>query len=280
MNSPAPRRVIAGVAEAQPATLRFAIDEARRSGLDLEVVHCAGYVNYSSRVLDQIYFENWHEAAEHVLHEARQTVWGSFEPLRSHFRMADRPPVDELLDLSKDAAEIVVGSDNPSWFSRMLSPAVAQTVARTAHCPVVVVPEFSTATIRPRGVVVGIEGTRPEENLLRYAFEHADHMGRELLVVHALPVDAAFDEVEAHQIAVAEALAGWGEKFPDVAVTRQFVPGLPTRVCARATQRAELVVVGQPHHRAIPFATDSPMSNALLKRAHGPIAVVPDAVSW
>lgn len=273
-------RVVVGLAEAQPATLRFAIDEAHRLGLDLEVVHCAGYANYAARTLDRLHFENWLEAAEKVLDDARTSVAREFKPLGTHYRLSDMAPVDELLTSSRDAALIVVGSDNPSWFSRMLGPAVSQTVAREARCPVIVVPELAAPTAPLTGVVVALEGSGPEEHVLRYAFEYADQRSCDMHIVHALPVDAWVDEVNAHEAAIAEALAGWGEKFPDVSVTRKLTSGEPSRVCARATMRAELVVVGQPRKSPVPFAVDNPMTNALLARARGPVAVVPDPLSW
>jgi nucleotide-binding universal stress UspA family protein len=265
-----------GIAEDQPATLRFAIDEARRSGLELEVVHCAGYGNRIGRVIDQIYFENWLEAAEHVLDGARAVVSRELDPPTARYRMSGHAPIDELLQVSTEAAEIVVGSDRTSWFAGRLSPAVSRTLAFTASCPVVVVPERRSAPLLGHGVVVGIEGTRPEEHVLRYAFERAEHMGHELHVVHALPVHSWVGEAEAHEAAVSEALAGWSEKFPDVSVVRRFVQGEPTAVCTRATMSAELVVIGQPHGDRIPFGLDKPMTHALLERANGPVAVVPD----
>lgn len=279
MDEPTRARIVVGIVEAQPATLRFAIEEAHHFRLDLEVVHCAGFANYATRVIDQIYFENWLEAAEHVLNDARGSINRALEPPKSHFRMSDHAPVDELLHAATTAAEIIIGSDNPSWFARMLGPGVSQIVARAAVCPVVVVPENAPESARARGVVVGVEGSQPEEHVLRYAFEHADRGGRELLVVHALPSDAWVNEVETHQAAIAEALAGWSEKFPEVKVTRRFVGGFPSRVLARATMNAELVVVGQPRPSLIPFAMDRPMLHELLKQARGPIAIVPDALS-
>lgn len=269
------KAVVAAIAEEQPATLRVAIDEAHRAGLDLEVLHCAGYTDYATRVIDQIYFENWIEAAEHVLDQARASVAREPNPPKVRYRMSDHAPLDELLEVSTEAAEIVVGSDSP-WLTRVLSPAVSRNLAFTASCPVVVVPERAPAPPWAHGVVVGIEATHSEEHVLRYAFEHANQMGHDLLVVHALAADASAGEIEAQEAAVAEALAGWGEKYPDVNVTRRFVQGKPPRVCARATMSAELVVVGQPHGAQIPFGFSKPMTDALLRRACGPVAVIPD----
>jgi len=269
-------RIVVGIAEPQPATLRFAIDEARLSGRGLEVVHCAAYANYATRVLDQVRFGNWLQAAEYALNSARATVSDELDPPETVYRMSDQPPVDEFLRVSVDAAEIVLGSDHPSWISWNLSPAVSRTLAFTAHCPVVVVPERMATQGRSCGVVVGIEGVGLEDHVVRYAFEQADRRGGTLVAVHAVPVNSWAGEIEAQEAAVAEALAGWSEKFPDVVVTRKLVQGVPTRVCARETANAELVVIGQPRGSQVPFGLEQPMSHALLQRATGPVAIVPD----
>lgn len=269
-------RIVVALAQEQPATLRFAIDEARRAGLELEVVHCAGYANHVARTIERIYFDNWLEAAEDLLDDARAVVSGESNPPMARYRISTHSPLDELLEISTEAAEIVVGSDDPTWFARVLGTAVSRTLAFTALCPVVVVPEQTATPGRAHGVVVGIEGIGPEDHVLRYAFDHADHLGRELRVVHALPPDTWAGESEAREAVVAEALAGWGEKYPDVKVSRKLVRGEPGVVCARATRGAELVVIGQPHGSQIPFGFDKPVSDNLLRRAVGPVAIVPD----
>lgn len=271
--------IVVGIAEAQPATLRYAIDEARRFHVDLEVVHCAGFVNYAARVIDRIHFEDWREAAEHVLSDARTSINRGFDPPSSRFRMSDHAPVDELLQAATGAAEIVVGSDNPSWFARMLGPGVSQIVARAAICPVVVVPEYAPESLRVGRIVVGLEGSRPEEHVLRYAFEQASRRGCELLAIHALPSGAWPGEIKAHEACIAEAIAGWQEKFPEVRAARNFVEGVPSRVLARATLNAELVVVGQPGPNLAPFVLDRPTAHGLLNQARCPIAVVPEPLS-
>lgn len=279
MSDPIRPHVVVGIAEAQPATLRFALDEARCFKLDLQVVHCAGYVNHSTRTVDQIYYEDWREAAERVLAGARASIGHELDPPKPTYRVSDHGPVDELLQTSTRAAEIVVGSDNPSWFARMLGPGVSQIVARAAVCPVVVFPEHQPESPRAHGVVVGIEGAQPEEHVLRYAFEHADRRSRELSVIHALPPNAWVGEVEAHHAAVGQALDDWSEKFPNVSVRRTFVEGEPSRVLARASRNAQLVVVGQPRPSLVPYAIDRPMSYGLLKHAHSPVAIIPDVVA-
>jgi nucleotide-binding universal stress UspA family protein len=48
--------------------------------------------------------------------------------------------VDELIDASKDADMIVVGSRGAGGFTRLMMGSVASQVAQHAHCPVLIVP--------------------------------------------------------------------------------------------------------------------------------------------
>jgi nucleotide-binding universal stress UspA family protein len=49
-------------------------------------------------------------------------------------------PVEELVNASRDADMIVVGSRGAGGFSRLMMGSVADQVARHAHCPVLIVP--------------------------------------------------------------------------------------------------------------------------------------------
>jgi nucleotide-binding universal stress UspA family protein len=49
-------------------------------------------------------------------------------------------PVEELVNASRDADMIVVGSRGAGGFARLMMGSVADQVARHAHCPVLIVP--------------------------------------------------------------------------------------------------------------------------------------------
>ena len=49
-------------------------------------------------------------------------------------------PVNELIDASKDADMVVLGSRGAGGFTRLMMGSVAGQVAQHAHCPVLIVP--------------------------------------------------------------------------------------------------------------------------------------------
>ena len=69
---------------------------------------------------------------------------------------------------------------------------------------------------------------------------------------------------------LAEALAGWSEKEPDVAVREVVVREKTARALVAAGLTAELLVVG--HHRR---RTLGSTTHGVLHRANCPVAVVP-----
>jgi nucleotide-binding universal stress UspA family protein len=183
-----------------------------------------------------------------------------------------------LIEASRAASVVVVGRHGGT--SAWLGPVVGH-VATRAHCPVVAVP-----TGPPSGrdrVVVGVDGSPVTDEAIGYAYDQAARWGAGLVAV--LAVVPAFDGYvpseqlvgEAHQRGerfLAEALAGWCDKYPEVPVTQsvRYGPALPTLL--EATAHAGLVVVGSHGRGAVlRFALGS-VSGSLLRSAPCPVAVV------
>jgi nucleotide-binding universal stress UspA family protein len=74
---------------------------------------------------------------------------------------------------------------------------------------------------------------------------------------------------------LAAVLAGWSTAFPGVRVMLNFPMDAPEEACVRATEHAELIVVGRPHGRTLPFSLARPLASRVIRRAHCPVAVVP-----
>jgi len=196
-------------------------------------------------------------------------------------------PVPVLREESRRAQLIVLGDRGYGALSGLLVGSVAVAMAAQAECPVVLVRREDDEPLedRLRPVVVGVDGSEISEAALAFAFQAASARGVPLVAVHAwqdLPVDPAMaqmlfdtDAVEADECEVlAERLAGWGEKYPDVRVQRVVKRDRPARALVDESRRAQLVVVGSRGRGAAAGLLLGSVSHAVLHRAHCSIVVV------
>ncbi|MFF5214171.1 universal stress protein [Micromonospora sp. NPDC000442] len=189
-----------------------------------------------------------------------------------------------LLAEARDAALVVLGNRGLGGFAGLLLGSVAVQVSAHADCPVLVVRSESRAD---GPVVVGIDGSELSQEAVRFAFEEAAWRGTELVAVHAwlyptpagpgdiLPLvydlDAFRDEEER---ILAEAVAGWSERYPEVPVRRRLVRGSPGRALVEESRTAQLVVVGARGRGALGGLLLGSVSHAVLHHAHSPLAIV------
>ncbi|WP_431907629.1 universal stress protein [Amycolatopsis thermoflava] len=194
------------------------------------------------------------------------------------------PPADTLLALSAAAAFLVLG---PSARARtadrhLRSPALA--LASRSACPVVVV----RGRAAPSGpVVAGVDGSGAADRAIAVAFQEAAHRGVPLIALHTrsdaeyvtAPGDrlrlewerAAGDE---HRT-IAERLAGWQERYPDVVLHRIVRRDRPRHHLLELSRRAQLVVVGSRGRGGVGGLVLGSTGRALAQRAGCPVVVVP-----
>ena len=194
---------------------------------------------------------------------------------------------EALLKESLQAHTVVVGSRGAGGFADLVVGSTAMHVAAHAACPVVALPEPGEGEESRRGVVVGVDGSGVSESAIAYAFEVASDVGEPLLALHGwydpartgagrmipLSYDPA-DAVQEERLALAESMAGWQEKFPDVAVEYKVVYGHPVPALVSAAATARLLVVGSRGRGAIRSIVLGSVSHGILHRATGPVAVV------
>ncbi|MFE2757676.1 universal stress protein [Actinosynnema sp. NPDC059335] len=192
-------------------------------------------------------------------------------------------PAGALISESRRAGLVVVGSRGLGGFSGLLVGSVAVAVSAHGECPVVVVREPR----RPDGpVVVGVDGSPASEEAVGFAFEEASRWDAPLDAVIAwndflvdspygsrLTVDWSQVEDEQRRV-LAERLAGWQEKYPDVRVDRVVVRDRPVRALLRAAENARLLVVGSRGHGGFTGMLLGSTSQALVHHASCPLAVV------
>ena len=205
----------------------------------------------------QDYFERQDDKARRILEDARRAVVDSTAdhgPPFVHSVLIYGPTVSTLVNQSKNADMVVVGCRGEGAFSRVLFGSVSTGLVNYAHCPVAVVHDEAPILLGPSQlpVVVGIDGSPASELATAIAFDEASFRGVDLLAVHAW-TDSDISGVLSKEWSalqswaaeiLAERLAGWQERYPDVTVHRRLVLDRPARHLLDESESAQLVVVG------------------------------------
>jgi nucleotide-binding universal stress UspA family protein len=192
-------------------------------------------------------------------------------------------PALALIKMSDEAEMIVVGSSGRGLLARGILGSVSSTVVRHAACPVAVIRDEDLPDPQHGPILVGIDGSPASELATAIAFDQASRRGVDLIALHAwsdvavleLPaLDWAAVQAEAER-RLAEILAGWQERYPDVTVRRLLVRDLPAQQLiqqSKATQ-AQLVVVGSHGRGGLTGLILGSVSNTVLHSVRTPVIV-------
>ncbi len=267
--------VVVGIVDKQPSVLRFAAREAKFAGAMLHVVHAT---DFSPALAD---FGSGVEAVEamqatgqSVLDDAWKFVQTELGNPPAEFILTSAGAIESLEHACVGAQMLVLGADDVPWYARLLQSRVAGYLALHAPCPVIVVPEIAYPSSVEGDVVVTLDGVTSANGPLRFAFEQASARDTVLHVLHTVPPATTASDVADLRANMSKVLAEWREVFPDVALMDGVAVGHPKDIVARATEGAELVVVGRPHG-TMPFAISRPLATSVLRQARCAVAVVP-----
>jgi nucleotide-binding universal stress UspA family protein len=287
------RPVVVGV-DGSPSALRavaWAATEAARRGVGLRVVtafawtadHVVGHPGLGERYRNQMLAVARREVA------AAAELANKTEPdLDVTTQVEIAAPIGALGSEARRAQLVVLGDRGLGGLAGLLLGSVAVALAADAACPVVIVRGDRAGD--EGAVVVGIDGSPVSEAALSFAFDAAAARGAELVAVHSwwpTRIDDAlgpmmdWDAVAVEESAVlAERLAGWGQRYPDVAVRRLVVRDAPARALVEASKSAQLVVVGSRGRGNATGLMLGSVSHGVLHRAHCPVGIVrPETVS-
>lgn len=181
-----------------------------------------------------------------------------FGPLQIDSKVFNSATIPTLVGLSADVEMVVLGYRGRGGASaRGGLGSVSSALVYNAHCPVAVIHGNQTmldGVARP--VLVGIDGSPASEAATAIAFEEASRRGVGLVALHvwtdpwvsgswASFQDSKWDaQLSEEEESLAERLAGWHERYPDVAIHRTIEIGDPARCLIEASQQAQLLVVG------------------------------------
>ena len=197
--------------------------------------------------------------------------------------------VPTLIAQAEHADRLVVGSRGLGEVKGLLAGSVSTAVVSHATAPVVVVRGRTLDGAPPAEgpVVVGVDGSVSCRDAVEVAFEEASARGATLVAVNvwsdvsvqpslgAVPEDPHWSRIQTgEEIVLAERLAGYQERYPDVTVERVVARDRPVRVLSEYAEAAQLLVVGTRGRGGFKGLLLGSTSNALIQTADCPVLVV------
>ncbi|HEX5115311.1 MAG TPA: universal stress protein [Pseudonocardiaceae bacterium] len=279
------RPIVAGVDGSDSARLAasWAADEAARRNVTLRLVAAVHLpvVGYGGAVGPAVdYTDDLRADAAGHLDGLRSAILTVHPDLEVDIRVRTGPSASALIEESSDALLMVLGSRGLGGFTGVLVGSTAVVLVAHGHCPV--------AVIRPGTadgpVVVGVDGSPASETAVALAFDEASLRGAELVAVHTwldygpyAPYAVAeidWDAVDQRQQELlAQRLAGWQEKYPDVTVRRVVRQDRPARSLLEQAAHAQLLVVGSRGRGGFTGMLVGSTSQALVYHAPCPLLV-------
>ncbi|MEV4536628.1 universal stress protein [Asanoa sp. NPDC049518] len=193
------------------------------------------------------------------------------------------PAVPNLLTAARDARLLVVGHPGHGRVGSVLTGSVAQAVASHAPCPVVVVRGRADAVTGP--IVVGVDGSTSSLETLGLAFDEAAGQAAALVPVLAVaPMSGPWGDIAeqsclssgarlAEEAALAEWLAPWREKHPEVVVRPLVLRGNAAPTLVDQSRTARLVAVGSRGHGGLAATLIGSVGQHLLHHAGCPVMI-------
>ena len=236
------------------------------------------------------------DGARAVLDEAVARVGAS--GLRTTSAIASGDAAAVLVELSRGAAAVVVGTRGRGGFAERLLGTVSSALPAHAHCPTVVVPLRPARGQRPedqlgnrhpvvRRIVVGVDGSPSAEVALAAAIREAEVRGAELTAVAGVPVGTGAslmawlpssidheavlrDAATALDAVVDRALVD----HPGLQVRRHVLDGTGASLLTEFSTAVDLVVVGSRGRGGFAGLLLGSTSQAVLHHAACPVMVV------
>jgi nucleotide-binding universal stress UspA family protein len=267
------------------AVLRFAADEAARTGAIVTLVH-ASYLPLPPLPPSPM------QTSLPALDVGRAVVRAAAQRYKEltgekcRTLAEEGPPAVVLVRLSETADLIVLGHRHMSAVRRIVTRSTAFTVAAHAHCPVVTVPTASILSSEADEVVtLGAHEKSVPEALLRAALDVASRRHARLRVIHAWRLDPEYDDIVSGRVGgewtakveeeLLKAARRLADEFPKVVVDAEVLHQWPANALVEASRTSSVLVVGRhqtlPH---LPMRLGS-MTRTVLDRAEGPVMVVP-----
>lgn len=273
------------------AAAEYAAEVADRRHVPLRLVHAFETFSYIGRAptigwgfdMEEVL----RDSSERLLDEATARLSTGHPDLEVISRTRAGSAAAILIEESERADLLVVGSRGQGGFADLVIGSTTLHVTSHAHCPVVVVPGAPVDATSRQGVVVGVDGSDHSETAIAFAFRMASETREKLTAVHAwhdpasmgvgemmpLVYDPTLVEPE-EELVLAESMASWSAKYPDVEVEQTVVRGHPVHALVTKAATAALLVVGSRGRGSLRGLLLGSVSHGVLHHASGPVAIV------
>ena len=276
------RKILCGV-EGVPSSddaLIWAARAAALRGWTLELVTATGF---PMAAIDLLYDDAIIQGATTLLEEAAARAREAAPGLQVQVDVDRRIPALALVERSREADLLVVGSHRLTAVERVFSGSLSYQIAAGAHCPVVVVTHLPGPGAT--GVVVGADGSLDAVEAIALAAAEADWTGQDLHVVHAwqepttfaaadvFPLGVVQQVEEEERLVLAESVAGLAETYPDLVVHTHLLHEQAATALLRVAAAASLVVVGSRGRHGVARLLLGSVSHTVVLHAPCPVLV-------
>jgi len=269
--------------------VEYAARLAERDHSDLRLVHVSYDYRVTSPMSPYLPRAMAREIGESVLQAAaKHADEAGVAGDRITTVLAQGPRVSSLLQHVDDASYVVLGSRTPS-VRHLVTGAMSLSVIAHSPVPVRCVPPSWDPSHTPSGrIVVGVDGSTADPEVLQEAFAQADAVGARLEIVHAWPAAAPYGAALTGRVLDED----WGRTARTHLTTRikpvaATYPAVDWELCVgyervpfairEAAGRADLLVLGRHGHRAPMGLLVGSNTRTLLRTAPCPVEVVPVA---
>ncbi|MFI6234466.1 universal stress protein [Micromonospora sp. NPDC050784] len=225
------------------------------------------------------------EEAQKMLERTAAELTGRWPGLAVEVRQVAGGPGATMIEESRRAELVVVGSRGLGGFAGLLLGSVGVQVAAHAHCPVLVVRPDEQPIPVDGPVLVGVDGSESSRLAVGFGADEAALRDVPLVLVHVGPLDGdrtVPEEIEESQAAyqaeavrlLADASAAVRAEHPDVVVREHPVRAAgAAQGLIEASGTASLLVVGTRGRAGFAGLLLGSVSQAAIHHAHCPVLV-------